>query len=62
MPDPPPYKELFVGRSLAGPSRSGAGSSQRAGPRWARGAVFAFPRSMERHSTEDRDPFLDLDQ
>lgn len=33
MPDPPPHKELFFGRSLSGPSRGGAGSSQLAGAR-----------------------------
>ena len=63
MPDPPPYKELLIGRSLVGAvTRGGWFEPARLCALGAGGAVFASPRSMTRHTTATRDPFLDLDQ
>ena len=60
MPDPPPYKEHFFGRSLVGAVTVGGWFEP------ARGAAFGVfwlvSPDHERQHTANRDPFLDLDQ
>ena len=62
MPDPPPYKELFIGRSLVGAVTVGGWFEPARGAALGAGGCFCFPPLHERHITAIRDPFLDLDQ